>query len=107
MDEEDFRIFLTESITMNYKSCKDKVNDFLSRMVPIETMREKGFKITNKSDFIKGYAVNMFFMITNTSIPITLKTAELQPLSNDRQKFLDDLQDEYSKKLTVDFDNID
>lgn len=106
MEEEDFRIFLTESITRNYKLTKDKVNDFLSHMVPVETMRKKGFKITNKSDFIKGYAVCMFFMITNSSIPLTLKTANLWPLSDNRQKFLTDLQDEYSKKLTVNFDNI-
>lgn len=48
-----------------------------------------------------------FFMITNSSILLTLQTANLWPLSVDRQKFLNDLQDEYSKKLTVDFDNID
>ena len=107
MEEEDFRTFLTESITRSYKLTKDKTNDFLSHMVPVETMREKGFKITNKSDFIKRYAVCMFFMITNSSIPLTLETAKLWPLSDDRQKFLNDLQDEYSKKLTVDFDNID
>ena len=107
MEEEDFRIFLTESITKSYKLTKDKVNDFLNHMVPIETMKEKGFKIDNKSDFIKGYAICAFYMTTNTSIPLTLQTANLWPLSNDRQKFLNDLQEEYSKKLTVDFDNID
>lgn len=107
MEEEDFKTFITESVTRTYKLSKDKVNDFLSHMVPIETMQEKGFKIDNKSDFIKGYAVCVFFMATNSSIPITLQTANLWPLSNDRQKFLNDLQDEYSKKLTADFDNID
>ena len=106
MEAEDFRTFLTESITRNYKLSKDRVNDFLSHMVPVETMREKGFKIDNKSDFIKGYAVCVFFMITNSSIPLTLETAKLWPLSDERQKFLNDLQDEYSKKLTIDFDNI-
>lgn len=60
MEEEDFKTFITESVTRTYKQSKDKVNDFLNHMVPIETMQEKGFNIDSKSDFIKGYAVCVF-----------------------------------------------
>ena len=105
MEEEDFKTIMTEMVLDCYKVCKTQVTYFQSQLLPIEEMRELGCKIDNKSDFVKGYAVCAFINAIITLEKSTLEKANMLPLSDDKKEFLDDLQAEYSNKLTVDFDN--
>lgn len=101
--DDQLKPVIEQSIKKSFEASKIKSEEIFRKLIPADKMREGGFQITNKSDFMKGCAVATFYIASN-SIETALKIQGAEGLSHNLLDYKTKLQEEYSKKLCSYFD---
>ena len=101
--DDQLKMAIKQSIEKSFEASKVKTEEMFRKLIPSDKMREGGFPITNKSDFMKGCAVATFYIASN-SIEIALEVQGESGLSQNLLDYKTELQEEYSKKLCSYFD---
>ena len=102
--DEQLRPIILQSVESSFERSKKKVQEMFVKLIPTDHMREGGFAISNKSDFMKGCAVATFYIASNSSLDMALQIQNQPPLSQNLVEYRTKLQEEFSKKLCSYFD---
>jgi len=97
ISKDEYRKLMNVMVEKSLTSCIEKTDGFLNKMIPTDQMRESGFNINSKSDFAKGFCISAFYTTTNF-------VSEFYPQS--LKPLLEQLQEEYSKKILDYYDFI-
>lgn len=101
--DEQLRPVILQSVEKSFEESKKKIQEMFVKLIPTDHMREGGFAISNKSDFMKGCAVATFYIASN-SLDMVLQAQNQPPLSQNLVEYRKKLQEEFSKKLCSYFD---
>ena len=101
--DEQLRPVILQSVERSFEESKKKTQEMFVKLIPTDHMREGGFAISNKSDFMKGCAVATFYIASN-SLDMALQAQGQPPLSQKLLEYRAKLQEEFSKKLCSYFD---
>ena len=101
--DDDLRMVIKHSVEQAFDLSKAKTEELFLKLIPSDMMREGGFQITNKSDFMKGAAVATLYMSSNM-VEVALEVQGGGKLSQNLLDYKTQLQEEYSKKLCLYFD---
>ncbi len=101
--DDQLKTVIEQSIKKSFEASKMKTEEMFRKLIPSDKMREGGFQIANKSDFMKGCAVATFYIASN-SIETALEMQGAKGLSPNLLDYKTKLQEEYSKKLCSYFD---
>lgn len=101
--EDQMKQAINHSILSSFEKSKDKTKEMFRKLIPSDQMRDGGFLIHNKSDFMKGCAVATFYIASN-SIEEAMRIKNMGELPPNLAEYKTQLQEEYSKKLCAYFD---
>jgi len=101
--DEQLRSVILQAVERSFEESKKKTREMFVKLIPTDHMREGGFAISNKSDFMKGCAVAAFYIASNMT-DVALEVQSQPPLSQNLIEYRVKLQEEFSKKLCSYFD---
>lgn len=101
--DEQLKLVIKHSIKSSFEKSKVKTEEMFRKLIPSDKMREGGFAINDKSDFMKGCAVASFYIASNM-IDEALRIKGMDKLPHNLVEYKIQLQEEYSKKLCLYFD---
>ena len=100
--DQDYPQLLENFFEQVYEHTKNTVQPILDDMVPTDQINKDSLKISNKSEFIKGYAVAMFYGMSN-QVDTASEKLNIQKPYNALQ-IKEKLQNNYAQKLCNYFD---